>query len=64
MRPHNRRGIQVEDGAAMSVYIHPRGPKYFENYDKIAWDRQELKQEEMDDNRHCPDSLQELRSDD
>ncbi len=31
------------------VYIHPRGPKYFENYDKIAWDKQEPKKEERDE---------------
>ncbi len=34
----------------MSVYIHPRGPKYFQNYDKIKWDRDKQEPEQGEDN--------------
>jgi hypothetical protein len=46
----------------MSVKIFPPGPKYFENYDKIAWDKPQPKQEDEGDSRQSKDSLQELRS--
>jgi len=45
----------------MKVKIFQPGPKYYENFDKIKWNKEKEKE---DDNVDSKDSVQGLRSDD